>query len=122
MAKAVMRISWNRTIRLNFRWFSRYRATSKVRERRVLLPRNRQSEPNDPPKALEFPAHRRQSRLLAPDRPGGRRSARAVVGGAGSRHRQASRRGPRSADRLLGLDRTRSREVEIAAGQPQAGR
>src|SRR5262249_52786299 len=68
------------------------------------------STPHAPPTAQEFPAHRRQGRLLAPDRSGGGRGARAVAVGACRRSRRVASRGPRSADRLLGLDCARTGE------------
>ena len=46
----------------------------------------------------------------------------AWLDGARRRHRQAARRGPRRAGRLVGLDRARPQQAEIAARSAEAGR
>ena len=72
------------------------------------------------PIAEKFPPHRRQGRLVAADRLRCRRSARGVARRAGRRHCKAARRGPRTADRLVGLDRARPQPPEIAARHAEA--
>ena len=72
------------------------------------------------PAAEKFPPHRRQGRLLAADRFRRRRGAGGVARRAGRRHRQAARRGPRRADRLVGLDRARPQPPETAARPAEA--
>ena len=50
-----------------------------------------------------------------------RRGAGGVAGGARRRSRQAARRGPRRADRVVGLDRARPQPPETAARRAEAG-
>ena len=94
------------------------RATSKVRRWRVLLLANRRftSTPiHGPSLAQQFPPHRRQGRLVAPDRFRRRRSAGVVAVGARGRRRETAQGGARGPDRLVGLDCARPQPPEIAA-------
>src|ERR1700748_1699530 len=75
-----------------------------------------------PPFPQEIPAHCRESRLLAPGRSGGRRSARAVAFGPRRRSCKTARRRPRYPDRLVGRDRARPWQIETAARRAEARR
>src|SRR5262249_52559524 len=68
-----------------------------------------------PPRPEKFSAHRRQGRLLAPDRFSCWRGACVVAGGGPRRTCANATRQPRGPDRLVGFDRARARQAEIGA-------